>query len=338
MDSARAVLGNLSLVAPRDGRTRTPRPRVGFALMVVVAGLVALLAGAGCSLLVNTGGLDTEPAASDSSVPVDAGHKHDTGSTHDAERGTDGGHLHDASGGHADAGHTPDGGLDAPVDAGSPALAIDEGFPIIVSLPTSTLQAVLTTFSTPADRLLVAVVVWGQYAGAGVWPVTVDGAGLTWSNPVQTVSDPGFPDAVGVGIWVAYTDKALTMQTLTATRSNDPAADVLLAIYSLSGASPTVGATGLTNAFMNGTAQVAITVEAEAAGSMILGGMLDADPNLGGSALPNTTYDALLASSSGCGLGIPRLMGVTTEPGGVTIGQDASSGDLVAAAIEILQR
>jgi hypothetical protein len=97
----------------------------------------------------------------------------------------------------------------------------------------------------------------------------------------------------------------------------------------VAGASQTIGATG---------GNQAITIAAQAAGSFIVGGLLDGNGSSGlrGSTLANTQYDQTLASGSGNGLGVGRLIGLTTAPGPVTIGQNASFQFDVTAGVEIL--
>jgi len=333
--------------------------------LFVLAPLAAFAAG--CSLLVNTGGLDTEAASGDSSVPVDAPRGSDA--PRDGVGATrDGGHTPDSFVGHrdaesppdsardaplrpVDAHHAPDSGPDAPheskdapadspVDASPAQLTIDMGFPQTTSQKNSGSMTVARTFDASADRLLVVVLVSGQHGGSGVWPVTLAGAGLTWASAIQTISNPQYSDAVGVGIWTAWTETALSGQTVTATRSNSVSADALLAVYSFVGASPTLGATGGTNGFGADAGALSVTVAAQAAGSIIVGGLLDGDSASGlrGTALSDTIYDGNVASSSGDSLAIARLHGATSGPGSVTIGQSASFPYDVTAGVEILRR
>jgi hypothetical protein len=147
-------------------------------------------------------------------------------------------------------------------------------------------------------------------------------------------------NAVGVGVWTAWSASALTAETVTATRSNDVSADAILTVYSLAGASQTVGATGGDVGFGGSEAPLSVTLTAQAAGSFVVAGLLDGNGTDGvrGMTRSNTIYDATLASGSGNGLAIGHLIGVTSGPGPVTIGQDSAFENDVTAGVEILQQ
>jgi len=227
-------------------------------------------------------------------------------------------------------------GGDGPPSTG---LTLDTGFPKTAQLNFMMQQQVQVTFDIPGpQRLLVTVVVWGQHGGGGVWPVVVSGASLAWTNRVQQVSAPEYLDAVGVGIWTAWAPAAATAQTVTAQDSTNVITDALVAVYSFTGASQNVGAFGGNNAFDGGTPPLSISIDATAAGSFLVGGLLDglSGSGLSGSAFSNTTYDATLDSASQDSLGICHVNTLTAAPGLVTFGQTATEQDSVTAGLEIL--
>jgi hypothetical protein len=235
-------------------------------------------------------------------------------------------------------------GMDASsADASSSVavIAIDTGFPKTSQINNAEGTSLSVTFDVPGGgRALVAVVVWGQHGGSGVWPVTFDSPNSQWTLVASSVSMPSYVDAVGVGVWTTWVSVPLTAEVGTATSSSNVQADALLAIYSLSGASQAVvgSAFGTSSGFDGSDAPLSFTVDAHAAGSFVVGGLLDgnADPNLRGNTLPNTVYDLTLASSSQDALAVGRLSGLTTGPGNVTVGQDESVSNDVAAGVEIL--
>jgi len=227
------------------------------------------------------------------------------------------------------------GGGDGPT---GPGLTLDTGFPKTAQLNDTTGQQLQVTFDIAGpERLLVTVVVWGQHGGSGVWPVVVSGAGLAWTNRVQQVSAPQYLDAVGVGIWTAWATAAATAQTVTAQDSTNETTDALIAVYSFAGASQNLGAFGGNNAFDGGTPPLSISIVASAAGSFLVGGLLDglSGSGLSGSPFSNTTYDVTLASASNDSLGICHVNTLTAAPGLVTFGQTATEAASVTAGLEI---
>jgi hypothetical protein len=231
---------------------------------------------------------------------------------------------------------------DSGADTATPAVVtLDPGFPKIATISgtsaAASMPALSTTFDVPSGgRMLVAVVVWGQWGGAGVWPVNVAGGGVPWTNAVESVSVASFPNAVGVGIWTAWVSAATPGLMVKATRSNTVPADAILAVYSLAGASPTMGTTGVTNGFAN-NAPLSVSLPSVAAGGFVALGLLDGNGTSGvrGNTLATTTYDATLASGSGNGLAIGHLTTAPTVVGPLTVGQDVTLQYDVGAAVEI---
>jgi hypothetical protein len=217
-------------------------------------------------------------------------------------------------------------------------VTLDPGFPKTAQIDDTTGQSIAVTFDVAAPRLLVTVVVWGQHGGSSVWPVVVSGAGLSWTLRTEQVSAPEYVNAVGVGIWTAWAATAASAQTVTAQDSTNETTDALLAVYSFAGASQNLGAFGGNNAFDGGTPPLSISIEAQAAGSFLVGGLLDglSATGLSGSPFSNTTYDVTLASASQDSLGICHVNTLTAAPGVVTFGQTASEQASVTAGLEIL--
>ncbi len=225
-------------------------------------------------------------------------------------------------------------------DAPPSGIALDPGFPKTYAHSDSSPTISTPSFDVPANRLLVLVVIWGQYGGSGVWPVEPDDATLDWSLQTQQYSTPDYMNAVGIGIWTAWTDVALTGHVVSATRSNAVPADGLIAVYSLSGASQTPGATGGAEWFDNDSGPLSITIDATASGSWIIGGLLDGNmnPMLHGNTLPDTIYDRELNTGNNS-LAVARMNVATTGPGTYTIGQQSADMPyMVTAGIEILHQ
>ena len=274
-------------------------------------------------------------AASDAGQDVAAADVEGTDVTAEASADAGGSDASDATSGDSGVGDT--GGA----EGSATGITLDTGFPRTAQISDGPGITLSTTFDVPGGgRMRVAVVVWGQYGGAGVWPVSFASPGLTWTSRIQTVSSPMYANAVGVGIWTAWSGAALSAQTVTATRSNNVSADAVLAVYSLAGASQTVGATGGDMGFDGSQAPLSVTLTAEAAGSFVLGGLLDGNGSTGvrGMTRSDTVYDTTLASGSGNGIAIGRLIGVTSGPAAVTIGQDSAFENDVTAGVEILKQ
>ncbi len=220
-------------------------------------------------------------------------------------------------------------------------ITLDPGFPMIMQIDDAEGTSLAVTFDVPAGgRFLVTVVVWGAHGGSGVWPVTFDSPNSQWTLQVQSVSTGSYDNAVGVGIWTTWANGALPSEVGTArSASNSMAVDALLAVYSLAGASQNagVGDTNTSNGFTN-DAPLSFTIDAHAAGSFVVGGILDGVSSTGleGNTLAGTIYDKTLASSSEDSLAIGRLAALTTGAGNVSVGQDESMSADVAAGIEIL--
>jgi hypothetical protein len=274
-------------------------------------------------------------AAADAGQDVAAADVQGADVTAEASPDAGGSDASDATSGDSGAGDT--GGA----EGSSTGITLDVGFPKTAQISDGAGMTLATTFDVPGGgRMLVAVVVWGQYGGAGVWPVSFASPDLTWTSGIQSVSSPMYADAVGVGVWTAWSPGGLTAETVTATRSNDVSADAVLAVYSLAGASQTVGATGGDVGFSGSAAPLSVTLTAQAAGSFVVGGLLDGNGNTGvrGMTRPDTVYDTTLASGSGNGIAIGHLIGGTSGPGTVTIGQDSAFENDVTAGVEILHR
>jgi hypothetical protein len=225
-------------------------------------------------------------------------------------------------------------------DASRPPITLDPGFPKTYAHSDTNMMISTPSFDVPAGRLLVLVVVWGQYGGGGVWPVNPDDATLNWTRQIQEYAKTEYPNAVGVGVWTAWTDVALNGHVVTAVRSNSVMADGLIAVYSLANASQIVGATGGAEWFDNDSGPLAITIDATAGGSWIIGGLLDgnSNPMLHGTQLANTIYDRELNTGNNS-LAVARMNVATTGPGSYTIGQQSVNLPyMVMAGIEILQQ
>ncbi len=260
--------------------------------------------------------------ASADGAAADAASTPETGGAGDAGPGDSMGG--DATGGDAIAPGDSGGGADSAGDGASPAgVTLDPGFPRTAQISHAAGQTLSVSFDVPSGgRMIVAVVVWGQWAGSGVWPVTFASPHLTWTNAAQSVSLQSYTDAVGVGVWTAWSPGALSGESAVATRSpvgdaSDPTSDALVAIYSLAGASQTVGATGTSNGFGSSAAPLSITIDAQAAGSYLVGGLLDGNGTSGvrGNTLPGTVYDRpscrarATGSPSGTSRATPRAQG-----------------------------
>ena len=123
------------------------------------------------------------------------------------------------------------------------------GFPKTAVLSNATGMTVSTeSFSVPGGgRLLVAIVgLRGQYAGAGVWPVTLAGGGLTWTNRVQFVSRaPAIQTRSASASGPPGTGRPRHPRRWWRRVANNVPADAILSVYSLAEEPrETAGATG----------------------------------------------------------------------------------------------
>ncbi len=241
-------------------------------------------------------------------------------------------------------------GFDSPpADAAAPdtaraALALDPGFPIVMDLD-STAGTTITTpaFSTPGpDRLLVGVFVWGT-GNTDEAPLSLDGAGLTWTQRAYSTFLPGSvpPGTSGDAIWTATATEPVVAATVTARRSSTVEPAVLtLAVYSFANAADAIGAVG-SHSDQTGNTPLLVDVAATAAGSWIIGGFHHGTAKLVREPTAATVWDITDdpgKAPNGHFHAISHYRGVTTAPGMIEIGSATPGPYSLTSAIEILQR
>jgi hypothetical protein len=277
-----------------------------------------------------SGDAGTDAASSDASAIDGAAADASHGADADADARADADTVDSAA---EDSAPSPDVGIDAPPPS---TVTVDTGFPklaTIVGGPDAGANAVSTTLSTTFDvpaggRLLVAVVIWGQFGGSDVWPVLFAGGGYTWTAGPSSVSIAGYYHAVGAGVWTAWAPASASGVTVTATRSNTANADAMLAVYSLAGASQTLGgSTATVNGFgADGGAPLTLSLAGVLPQSFVAFGMLDGNGSgvygVRGTPLPSTMYDDYLMSPSGNGLALGHMTAGLADGGPAILGTD----------------
>ena len=238
---------------------------------------------------------------------------------------------------------TVDAAIDASVDAARAPLTLDPGFPIVVELDATPGTTITTpVFTTPGpNRLLVGVFVWGT-GGTDEAPLTLDGAGLTWTQRVFTTFLPGSvpPGTSGDAIWTAWAATPMTGRVTAARSSTTETAVLTLAVYSFANAAETPGATGTHTDQMTNTPLLA-DVKTTAAGSWVVGGFHHGTAHAIRTPTPDTVYDITddpTKAPNGHFHAIGRYRGVTTGPGTITIGSSDTGPYSLVSALEILQR
>lgn len=226
----------------------------------------------------------------------------------------------------------------------SPQLALDDNFPIVMNVNTNAGATIATeAFSTPgADRLLVAVFVWGT-GGTDEQPLSIDGGSLTWTRVAYSTFMPGAvpPGTSGDGIWTAWASEPVTSMIVTGTRSSTAETAVMtLAVYSFAGASPSVGASGM-HSDQTGDTALEVEVDATAAGSWIIGGFHHGEADMARTPDVDTIFDLTddpAQAPNGHFQAIGHYRGETAAPGAIVIGSADVGTYSLTSGVEILQQ
>jgi hypothetical protein len=234
-----------------------------------------------------------------------------------------------------------------------PSLALgqvsnDTGFPKSVQCAFSTCSPMSTaSFTTGGpNRLMVAVVIASGYTSYSVkpvvFPVTVSGASLSWTQVYSEIFPSGtYANMAGVSIWTAPAVSTLTSQTVSVSWQNATNyANVLLSVYSLANAQTTIGGSGgVMDPSGSNNVAIEATLTVKSKGSYIVGGMLDTQQNTGfvsdGYLLANTTVDNQFNGERNS-LGSIHKTTVTSATGSLTVGTARTNTYQVAAAVEIM--
>lgn len=226
-------------------------------------------------------------------------------------------------------------------DAAIP-LALDPNFPVVVNANATGGKTVSSPgFSTPGtDRLLVAVFVWGT-GGTDEQPLSITGGQLTWTRQVYSTFMPGSvpPGTSGDGIWTAWASDPVSNIKVVGTRSSAVEMAVLtLAVYSFSGAAQLPGASG-THSDQTGQTPLLVDVAATGEGSIVVGGFHHGTAGVLRAANAVTQWDLTddpTTAPNGHFQAVGRLIGVTEDPGTVTIGSDQAGPYSLTSALEII--
>jgi hypothetical protein len=234
-----------------------------------------------------------------------------------------------------------DAALDAPPIDAPLAIALDDGFPVVMNENATAGTTVETPmFSTGADRMLVAVLVWGT-GGTDEQPLSITGGGLTWAQVAYSTFMPGDvpPGTSGNGIWTAYVTQPLMNITVTGTRSSTAETAIMtLGVYSFANAQPLVGATG-SHSDQTTTTPLEVTVDATAAGSWIIGGFHHGEAGMLRTPDADTIFDVEddpTMAPNGHFQAVGRYNSVTTGPGPITIGSATAGTYSLTSGVEIL--
>lgn len=306
-------------MGPVSQALRRPAPVVCLALALSLAACVPTY-----SVASNDAGL---PSSADAALPTHDGAAPDAGV---ADARSDAASVNDASNG-------GDGGG----DAGPTGLTLDPGFPVTADIDMTTGPSVTTpAFATGGpNRLLVAVFVWGT-GGTDEWPLTVTGAGLTWTDATLSSFPDGSvpPGTSGDSVFTAWAATPVSGATVTATRSANAPAVLTIALYSFAGASRSLGAVAQ---YGNQTtnSQLISTIDTTTAGSIVVGGFHGGTANTFAQPLSNTVWDVTdnyADAPYGHFNAVGRLVGTVTTPGSLTLGSAYSGPYIVTTSVEVL--
>jgi glucuronoarabinoxylan endo-1,4-beta-xylanase len=207
----------------------------------------------------------------------------------------------------------------------------------------------LTTaaFSSAAGGRVLVAKVFGD-CGTPPFPVTVSGAGLTWTQRKTGISTV-FSNASGVAIWTAFAPSALTTQTVTATFQAVGASTLHCSMSVEVWADNAVGFTSDTavigasaNLVDDSGSNVAVhtSITPQATGSVLTGVWSTVNDGLGLTADANTSaFDFSRNTTDSTSFGKYKVSGslaTTTAGVAVTFGSSTSNAFDYAAAIEIM--
>jgi hypothetical protein len=212
-------------------------------------------------------------------------------------------------------------------------LGIESGFPKVTTYAAQSPIAALVspTFSTAGASMIVAAITYFNDAGSGSYntvPMTVSGGGLSWTS-AQAAADENF--AAAATVWYAYSSGALSSVAITADLLKGANfTDAIIAVYSISGASSTIGASS-GKAATTPSSNVDATFTA-AAGSVLIWAGMHKQNATALTMLGNTTQDAQVGVASSQTIG--HLTALSTA-GSVTFGSSYNSANYCSVGIEV---
>jgi hypothetical protein len=189
------------------------------------------------------------------------------------------------------------------------------------------------SFSTSANVVLAACTTWANSSGSVVTPVTVSGAGLTWTKQVEGAFDRTGNIQESSSCWTASSAGALSSQTVTSAATGSGTKIGVMLVYVFTGASSTPGNSG-TKEIGFSFSNVDVTVTATAAGNYMVGGFVDCFSTSGLTAAANSTLDKTITGAS-CEAGIAHLTSTTSGAGSVTFGASTNQAVIADAGLEI---
>ena len=212
---------------------------------------------------------------------------------------------------------------------------------------TSTLAASLTTpsFSTGPGPVLLVLVYFGDFSPAP-FPVTVTGAGLTWTQRVSKIMTTNFPNTSGLQIYTAFSATG-NLSAVTATVTPSASSSGTMQLTVLNGvASTEAGCIGNTGGFIddspggvNTTANA--TVTPAATGSWLIGAFASFNNSTTLTADSNTSaYDYSVSNAGSDTVNFGRYktggtVALTTAGVAVTFGSTVSNLYVSTAALEV---
>lgn len=200
------------------------------------------------------------------------------------------------------------------------------------------------SFSTAAGNRWIVVKVFAD-SGSPPFPVTVSGAGLSWSQVATGISTV-FLNASGTAIWMAFASASLTTQTVTAAFQNNASTlhysmDVEALFENTSGFTSTspLGATASLVDDSGSNVSVHLTVTPQATGSWLSGAFSTVNDGAGLTADSNTSaFDFTRFTTDSTAFGRYKVSGTvatTTASTPVTFGSSTSNAFDYCCAIEI---
>lgn len=205
----------------------------------------------------------------------------------------------------------------------------------------------LTTsaFSTLAGNRWLVAAVFADAGGNPPFPVTVSGAGLSWSQVASGISTV-FSNSSGVAIWMAFASSTLVAQTVTAGFQNNNSTlhysmEVWVTFEGATGFTSTspLGATASLVDDTGSNVTVNLTVTPQATGSWLLGVFSEVNDGAGITADSNTSaFDFTRFTTDSTAFGRYKVAGTvatTAAATPVTFGATTSNAFVYCCAIEL---
>jgi len=208
-------------------------------------------------------------------------------------------------------------------------LALEAGFPQTTQLTGSAATTIASPSFTTAGASMLTVSVGQNNLNSGTLPLvtcvgTGGASGLTFTR-LTHIEDAG--TAVGCAIWYAYSSAALSSSTVSCTIPGTPSSmNAMIGVWSWTGASSTIGNSGISAAPSSSTSNPQASVAAAATGSYVWGSVGEGNDTttLAGTAIAGTTIDSAGTPSNFTAQAIIHSTNVTPDTSSRAYGSSRS--------------